>query len=183
MSTVRLTRRSDAVVFYSVDVDGQPAGRVEYHLPQAAILRLGDQAWWLADEVQLGLAGTDASLLRRLLASATTPRCFALRADGGEAVLARAQRRWRWRANDNGMDCEVGDARIEVRVLSVFGGSFALRDGDGRVLGQIRVGGFGRVAHATGLPLPLPETAFLLYATHRMFGRDPGTDTTTGDWA
>lgn len=180
MSTVRLSLRDDPVVFYAVDLDGAAVGEVQHHARHAAILRIGAQAWWLADDVATAHEAAGASIARRVLSHLTTPACYSLRADGGTAVLARARRRMRWSSRDNGIDCEVAGVPYRIRVESVFGGSFALQDGAGIKLGDIRVGSFGRVVHATGSPLPLPETAFLLYATHRMYGQDPGGTVATG---
>lgn len=181
MTTLRLTVRDDPVVFYTLDADAVRIGEINHHAPHAAILRIHDQAFWLADDVETAQRAAGASIARRLLTHALTPRRYSLRADGGEQVLARAQRRWRWTTRENGLDCEVADASYRIRVQSAFGGRCTLQHGDGRAAGEIVIGSLGRIAHATALPLALPEAVFLLYATHRLFGHDPYASTGGGE--
>ena len=172
MTTLRLSLQRNSTLLYALDADAVRIGGVQHHASHAAILRIGEEAWWLADDVGTAQHAARASIARRLLAHATQPRSYSLRADGGEIVLARARRRWRWSARENGLDCEIGDASYRVRSLGAFGGKFALEDACGRALGELKIGSLGRTAQAAELPLPVPESAFLLYATHRMFGYD-----------
>ena len=173
MSELRLTMHDDAVVLYSLDADRQRIGEVHWHAAHAAVLRIGTQAWWLADDVATALHAAGASVARRALAHLSQPRSYSLRADGGEPVLARATRRWRWATRENGLDCDLGGSAWHVRVQAAFGGRFVLNDASGTKRGELALTGLqgGGIA-ARNLPLALPESAFLLYATHCIFGHD-----------
>jgi hypothetical protein len=174
MSELRLTRYDDPVVVYRLEADRQRIGEVRWHAAHAAVLRIGEAAWWLADDVAAASHGSSASVARRVLAHLSQPRSYSLRADGGEAVLARATRRWRWSTRENGLDCEIGGEAWQLRVAAAFGGRFSLADAGGARRGELAIAGLlGGGVSARDLPLPLPEAAFLLYATHRMFGQDP----------
>jgi hypothetical protein len=174
MTELRLTRHDDAVVIYRLEADRRQIGEVRWHAPHAAVLRIGEQAWWLADDVATALHGTGASVARRALAHLARPRSYSLRADGGEPVLARATRRWRWSTRENGLDCEFAGVAWQVRVTAAFGGRFALNDAGGARRAELAIAGLlGGSAVARDLPLALHEAAFLLYATHRIYGQDP----------
>lgn len=172
MTLLRLAMHDDPVVQYSLHADGERIGEVRPHAAHAAVLRIGPQAWWLADDVGTALQAAGASIARRVFEHLARPRRYSLREDGGERVLARAVRRTGWGAKANGLDCEIGGAVRRLRMQASLGGRFAFEDDAGRVLGQLELTGFAGAIQARGLPLALPEAAFLLYATHRVFGRD-----------
>jgi hypothetical protein len=178
MTALSLKPQRDAVVRYTLETGGERLGEIRAHAPHADILRIGAQAWWLADDVATPLHLAGASIARRIFAHITQPRRYSLVEDGGTRVLARAERRWRWSTREDGLACSIGDADYRVRSLGAWGGRFAFEDAAGQRLGEIGFSSFGRGVQTAGLPLPLAQTAFLLYATHGCFmrGADGGGD-------
>jgi hypothetical protein len=172
VNALRLTMHDDPVVLYSLHSADVLIGEVRPHAPHAAILRIGAQAWWLADDVATSTHAAGASIVRRIFAQLTRPRRYSLREDGGERVLARAERQG-WRSTrEDGLVCDVGGAAWRVRSLGAWGGRFVLEHDDGKALGEFRLTGLGRSLETGALPFATAEAALLLYATHRNFGRD-----------
>jgi hypothetical protein len=178
MTALTLKPQRDAVVHYVLEAAGQRVGEIRAHAAHADILRIGAQAWWLADDVATPLHLAGASIARRIYAHVTQPRSFSLVEDGGARVLARAERSWRWSTRADGLTCRVGEVDCRIRSEGAWGGRFAFEDAAGQRLGEIGISGFARNAQTAGLPVPLAEAAFLLYATHRIYagGTDGGSD-------
>jgi hypothetical protein len=172
MESLTLTMHDDPVLLYSLQSGPGRLGEVHVHVAHASILRIGREAWWLADDVGTALHAAGASVARRAWAHLVEPRRYSLRADGGEHVLARAAQRWRWSTKEDGMVCEIRGVPRRIRSLGVSGGRFAFEDEAGAALAELQLTGGRSGIRSAGLMLPLPEAAFVLYATHRMFGRD-----------
>ena len=96
MDHLRLTLHNDPAVPYGLDQRGQLLGSIRPHQPHAMVLRIGEAAWWLVDDVAYELHQAGASIARRVMMQLLRPRPYSLREAGSERVLARVRRRWRW---------------------------------------------------------------------------------------
>jgi hypothetical protein len=171
MSILSLIDGDDPIICCRIERDGARVGEIHAHAPHAAILRLGERAWWLVDDVAAAGHAAGASLARRVLRQLLTPRQLSLREDGGERLLAQAQRRWRWSTTQDAIALTLGEQSLRVHYLGAWRGRLALERDDGGRLAELAFGGFGRrLQFDRALPLPLAESVFVLYATHRIFG-------------
>jgi hypothetical protein len=171
MDDLRLTRLNDPAVLYALDQRGRRVGEVRPHRPHAAVLHIGESAWWLVDDVAHELHRSGASIARRLLSRLLQPRQYSLREAGSERVLAQLRHRWRWSTRQNGIACTIGATPYFLRCTGALSGRFSLEDAAGAACGEVRRGGFGRWFETQGaLPFPAAETALLLFAAHRIYG-------------
>lgn len=171
MSILSLIDGDDPIVRYRIECDGARVGEIHAHVPHAAILRLGERAWWLVDDVAAAGHAAGASLARRVFRQLVTPRQLSLREDGGKRVLAQAQRRWRWSTTRDGILLALGDAALRVHYERVWGGQLALQRSDGSALAGLQFSRFGRCLQLDReLPFGLAESVFVLYAVHGIYG-------------